>query len=427
MFLKFDLPIMINLVATGKEEIESPSINFNYQKNNCFIVLQSRKDIVDEEENKKTIYRRDFYSMSITVEDDERGMVENFVKKRSMAKILKLINSIGNRCLSVFRNYGNLSKIKEFYLQLDTQDMEQYKSFFIMLAVEISENNLEYEKILKYWDFEIDFAKEFISSASRSTYFNIYSEEYLKYDNWLEIKKGLENNLEITEERYFFVNSLEHIQNHNIRLAVIETVISLEITVNKYLKNYLKTKNIPSDRIKHLINPHLGIYPMVSVLLDLTVEEELMSNIKIDEVLKLITLRNKIVHENKQISKEPSEQDKIIYQMSLAHVLCQILIGFCNKRIEIKALLKNTQKQYGIKDIEIRFMYDEPVIVLIVNLKEHDSKIIDKINFSIRNSLKGFRRYEKLYNEKDHLYINYRLNKKVLAKFSKGSLVFSDQ
>lgn len=427
MFLKFNLPVRINLVAPEKEEIKRPFINFNYQKHNCFIELQSRKDIIEKNENEKKTYSRDFYNISIIVEDDKKGTVENLIKGRSMAKTLKLINSIGNRCLTVFRNYGNLIKIKEFYLQLESQDIEQYKSFFIMLGVEISENNRKYEKILKYWDFKLDFAEEFVSSTSKGTYFNIYNEEYLEYSYWLEIRKGLENNLEITEEKYFFVNSLEHIDNHNIRLAVIETVISLEITVNKYLKNYLKLKNIPNNRITNLINSHLGIYAMVSVLLDLTVEEELMSHIEIDEVLNLITLRNKIVHENRQIPKEPSEQEKIIRQISLAHILCELLIRFCNKRINIKALLKNTKRNYRIKNIEIRCLFDMPTIGLIVHLEEHNSEIIDKINFSIRYSLKDFRRYEKLYCENEHLYIDYRLNGKVVAKFSKGELVFFDQ
>jgi len=425
MFLKFNLPIRINLTTHEKENLNNTFINFNYKKHNCFLKLKSEKDIIENKEKEEITYTRNYHSISITIEDNSKGTIENFVKERSMAQILKLINLISNRILLVFRNYGNLTKVKEFSLQLDSKDTEQLKSFFRMLDTKISKkNNNEYEKILKYWGFKIDIAEELTRSWLQKSYFNIFDEEYLDYNIWLEIKNALENNLEITEERYLFVNSLEHISNNNIRLAVIETVISLEIAVNKYLKDYLKFKNIPNDRIGNLINSKTGIHSMVSVLLDLSIEEEVMKIIKIDEVLELINLRNKIIHENKQIPKESSEQKEIFSQITSTQVLCKLLFGFCNKRINIKALLKNAQTSYDIENIEIRCLPDNPIIVLIVYLKEYSNELINKINFSIISSLKDFRRYERLYNEKEHLCINYRFNKELIAKYSKGKLVF---
>jgi len=428
MFLEFNLPIRINLFSSEKENLNNTFINFNYKKYNCFLKLKSEKDIIENKEKEMITYTRDYHGISIMIEDNSKGTIENFVKEQSMAQILKLINLISNRCLLVFRNYGNLTKVKEFSLQLDSKDTEQFKSFFMMLDIKISKkNNNEYEKILKYWGFKIDIIEELPSRWLQNSYFNVYNEEYLGYKIWLEIKKALENNLEITEERYFSVNSLEHIYNNNIRLAVIETVISLEIAVNKYLKDYLKFKNIPNDRIDNLINSKTGIHSMVSVLLDLSIEEEVMEIIKIDEVLELITLRNKIIHENKQIPKESSKQEEIFSQIASTHVLCKLLFGFCSKRINIKALLKNTQRSYDIKNIEIKCLPDNPIIVLIVYLKEYSNELINKINLSIISSLKDFREYERLYNEKEHLCINYRVNKKLMAKFSKGKLVSLNQ
>jgi len=428
MFLKFNLPIRINLTTNEKECFNNTFINFNYEKYNCFLNLKSEKDIIENNEKEKITYTRNYHGISITIEDNSKDTIENYIKEQSMVQMLKLINLISNRCLLVFRNYGYLTKIKEFFLQLDSKHIEQFKSFFMMLDVEISKNNNnEYEKILKYWDFKIEFFEEFTIGLTQESYFNIYKKEYLEYDTWLDIKDALENNLEITEERYFSVNSLEHISNNNIRLAVIETVISLEIAVNKYLKNYLKFKNIPNDRIGNLINSKTGIHSMVSVLLDLTIEEEVMEHIKIDEVLELITLRNDIIHKNKKIPKEPSKQKEIFGQIASAIVLCKLLFGFCNKRINIKALLKNTKKSYDIKNIEVRCIPDNPIVVLIVYLKEYNHELINKINFSIINGLKDFREYGRLYNEKEHLCINYRFNKKLMAKYSKGKLVSLNQ
>ena len=426
MFLEFKLPVSLNLFANEKEYFNdtSISINFNYKNYNCFLKLISAKDIEENIKKEKISYIRRYHAISIMIEDSSKDTIEKFVKGRSMVQMLKLINLISNRCLLVFRNYGYLTKVKEFFLQLDSKDTEQLKSFFMMLETKISKKyNNEYEKILEYWGFKIDFAEELSRSWLQKSYFNIFDEEYLDYNNWLDIKDALENNLEITEERYFSVNSLEHISNNNIRLAVIETVISLEIAVNKYLKDYLKFRNIPDDRIGNLINSKTGIHSMVSVLLDLSIEEEVMEAIKIDEVLKLITLRNKIIHENKKIPKESSKQKEIFGQIASTRVLCKILFGFCNKRIKIKALLKNAQEDYDIENIEIKCLPDNPIIVLIVHLKEDSYELINKINFSIINGLKDFREYGRLYNEKEHLCINYRFNKKLMAKFSKGKLV----
>lgn len=426
MFLEFELPIRINLITSEKEYFNNTSINFNYKNYNCFLELKSTKDIEENTEKEKISYMRNHHAISIIIEDNSKGTIENFVKEQSMVQILNLINSISNRCLLIFRNYGNLTKVKEFSLKLDMEDKEQFKSFFMMLDVKISKNNMKYEKILKILGFKYEFYEEFCSWFQNS-YFDAYHEEYLDYDTWLDIKNALENNYEITEERFFYVNSLEHIYNHNIRLAVIETVISLEIVVTKYLKDYLKFKNIPNDRIGGLINPHIGIYSMVSVLLDLSIEEEVMKLFKIDDVLKLIHLRNDIIHNNKQIPKEFSKQKEILNQITTSQVLCKLLVGFCNKQINIKDLLKNTQRSYDIENIQIACLIDAPTIFLHVYLKKYRKELINKINFSIINSLKDFRRFEKLYNEKEHLNIRYTFKKKVMAKFSDGKLVSLNQ
>jgi hypothetical protein len=429
MFLEFNLPVRINLSVNEKEIINNTSINFNYENYNCFLKLKSEEDIKENTKKEKIYYTRLHHAISIMIEDNNKGAIENFVKEKSMMQILKLINSISNRCLLVFRNYGNLTTVKEFSLQLDIVDEVEFKSFFMMLDVKISKNNEEYEKILEHWGFKIDFAEEFISRGSwlQKGYFNVYDEEYLNYDTWSDIKNALENNSEVTEERIFYVNSLEHTKNNNIRLAVIETVIGLEIVVTKYLRNYLKFKNIPNDRIGNLINSHIGIYSMVSVLLDLSVEEEIIKYFEIDKVLKLINLRNDIIHENYKIPKETTKQKEIIEQIIATQILCKLLFSYCNKIIIIKSLLEKTKKSYDIENIEVRCMPDTPTIILGVYLKKYSNELITKINFSIISSLKDFRKYEKLYDEKEYLYISYRFNKEVMAKFSNGKLVFLNQ
>lgn len=425
MFLEFELPIRINLITNEKEYFNDTSIHFNYESYNCFLELINAKDIEENIEKGKISYIRKYQAISIAIEDNNKGTIENFIKERSIIQILNLVNSISNRCLLVFRNYGNLTKVKEFSLKLDRADKEQFKSFIMMLDIKISKkNNSKYEKILKHWNFEISFAKEFISSCLQGGYFNVHDEEYLDYDTWLGIKNALENNYEITEDRIFFVNSLEHWRNNNIRLAVIETVIGLEIVVTKYLRNYLKFKNIPNDRIGDLINPNIGIYSMVSVFLDLSVEEEIIKHIGIDKVLKLIKLRNNIIHNNYKIPKETTKQNEILKQIQATNFLCKLLFSFCNKIIIIKDSLKKTKINYDIENIQVRCRIDVPDIILSVYLKKDSNELITKINSSVINSLKDFRRFEKSYNEKEYLYISYRFNKKVMAKYSNGKLVF---
>lgn len=427
MFLEFKLPISINLTANKKEYFNDTSINFNYENYNCFLELISAKDIEENIEKENISYIRKHHAISITIEDNRKGTVENFIKKQSIIQILNLVNSISNRCLLVFRNYGKLTKVKEFSLKLDIADKKQFKSFFMMLDVKILKNNTEREKILKILGFKYKNYEEFTSNFLLDNFFDVYHEEYLDYDAWVDIKNALENNYEITEDRIFFVNSLEHWRNNNIRLAVIETVIGLEIVVTKYLRNYLKFKNIPNDRIGNLINPHIGIYSMVSVLLDLSVEEEIITHIEIDKVLKLIKLRNNIIHNNYKIPKETTKQNEIFEQIQATHFLCKLLFSFCNKIIIIKDLLKRTKKNYDIENIQTRCMIDVPNIILSVYLKKYSNELITKINSSVINSLKDFRRFEKSYNEKEYLYISYRFNKKVMAKFSDGKLVFLNQ
>src|SRR5690349_11986639 len=82
------------------------------------------------------------------------------------------------------------------------------------------------------------------------------------------------NGKETAPEDEFLTNTRWHIRNGNLRLALVDSVIGLEIVLARFLDSYLRViKSVPDSRIRKFIKPDLGITARLAAILDLTLHE----------------------------------------------------------------------------------------------------------------------------------------------------------
>ncbi len=124
----------------------------------------------------------------------------------------------------------------------------------------------------------------------------------LKIFYWSRIREVLEDNLEIAPEDEFLTNTIGHLRACNLRLALVDAVIGLEIVLTRYLRCYLATiKKMPDKRIDSFLRNDFGLTPRLAGILDLTMHESYLRDIKLDQVLQAVTWRNHIVHKTGQL------------------------------------------------------------------------------------------------------------------------------
>jgi hypothetical protein len=157
------------------------------------------------------------------------------------------------------------------------------------------------------------------------------SKAELNMPYWSRIKEVLEDNLEIEPEDEFLTNTIGHLRASNFRLAIVDAVIGLEIVLTRYLKSYLATvKKMPDHRIKSFLRNDFGLTPRLAGILDLTIHESYLKDVKLDQVLQAVTWRNHIVHKTGQLpSHVPvvTVREHIDAVLGLAHTLAELYVN----------------------------------------------------------------------------------------------------
>ena len=116
----------------------------------------------------------------------------------------------------------------------------------------------------------------------------------LDVSSWPHITEMLEEGKEASPEDEFFTNTIGHLRRRNFRLALLESIIGLEIVLTQFLREYLTmVKRLPKHRIDVFL-ADLDLTARLSAVLDFTVPDSFLKDI--DLVLKAVTWRNVITH-----------------------------------------------------------------------------------------------------------------------------------
>lgn len=187
-----------------------------------------------------------------------------------------------------------------------------------------------------------------------------------------------DRNLDIIKEEEpieteFIVNSREHLLNKNYRLAIIESVIALEIALTRYIRVYFEyIKKFSKKKIDEFLNTNFDLFTRLYIIPALTLSYNDYSEIDFDFVLKGVVLRNKLIHKGEDcLSGVP--EDKISSYISEITKLSRLL--------SLKAVQMKIQPEMINIAEKIRTKFR--VGCVISRLRNHRFSVIVYSTFSI--------------------------------------------
>jgi len=234
--------------------------------------------------------------LEITISDEPSDdFLGRIIQASDLQGASKLVMSVANRCIRAIRNLGVAPHLHEF----PSDDSQSPEKLLKRLRAEIRDpqNADEWNDLiptpkamgLLYWSF--------VYSGDDNT-------SSLKVDRWPDIEEAIQDDLLPFPEDEFRTNALEHLKLKNHRMALLESVIGLEIVLTRYLKEYFSVyKNTPKDRIENFLGPQLGLTTRLSGILDLTLPQDVLKNIDLKKIIEAVKWRNSITHKTGHLPK----------------------------------------------------------------------------------------------------------------------------
>lgn len=283
MKVRCTLPVSIYLVGESEQSL-SVSTSFEFHNLNVSVHIPPTTTLKTKPEDDKTDYFFRSEGIDLTLEElSGVAYLTDMIKAKDREGLVDLLSKIANRVLLAIRNFGAVPHIREFHPASTGHD-----ALLMGWKVEFSEGEA-WHPLPSTGEMLAGFAA-LVANAEPYREMNVR--------RWPDIAEAIADELEPAPEQEFYANCIEHLQERNFRLALVESVICLEIVLSQFLRNYLQLqKAIPKERVEKFLSPNFGLTARVAGLLGLTLDAETLGEIDIGSVLTAVSWRNKVTHE----------------------------------------------------------------------------------------------------------------------------------
>ena len=367
----------------------------------------------------KFFRRTTFINFEVTLKDETAGNLDDFklliTGEVHSLELFRLLVSIVNRMFRSIRNFGTVTHLQEIRPQ--DNDLEP---LFRKWDVKYSEDGTDFHTY-----FGPINALGF-SALGRFYLSSDYDTPSIDVSDWPDIEEAIQDKLQPSPEQEFFTNAIEFLRTSNFRMALLESVICLEIVLTQYLKAFLLIrKEISKSRIEQFLSPQLGLSSRLSGLLDLTMDDKDLKNINIQKILQAVGWRNHIIHKSGKLPDqldEDSLRDGISNILRLSKRLAQrrdqILTGPELQMIAKKVAEDNKIPLPTIWDmqrhniwVDIPFFFEELP-------KSYD--VLKKVASDLSSELKS---RDHRFDAEKHLYVRFiKFPNHTIARWRHGTL-----
>lgn len=259
---------------------------------------------------------------------------ESLASVRELQKdLLKIIVRIVNRSFQAMRNFGVMPDVHLFNPDISFTDY-YLSSLNVKLKDDKGEHHISQNQSLLSMAL-LGFFPPSSETASISD-LHIY--------RWPDIEEALQDQSEPPPEKEFFTNAIEFLGLRNFRMALLESVICLEIVLTQYLRVFLSIrKAVPNSRIRRFLSPQMGLSMRLSGLLDLTLTRDDLKDIDLNKVMCVVNWRNNIIHRTGRLPEHLTEdelREGISSVLTLALLLAQL-----RDRIQAEPVLQEIAKK----------------------------------------------------------------------------------
>jgi hypothetical protein len=259
--------------------------------------------------------------LEFTAREDPPGkMLQSFIDARDYKRLATIMLTIVNRCFRAIRHAGMVYNVNEIP-EIEDQEAEPLLGLW---GTKVSVDGLSWTLLSQQW-----------GAPSLRPIINFWAVKInpgrLNFDRWAEIEEAIRDDLPVLPEQEFTLNAIEHLHVRNFRLALVESIIGLEIVLSRYLSAYLRLhKKVPQSRIKGFLSPQLTLNSRLSVLLDLTLPQDVLQQINLGHVRKAVGWRNKVIHDTGQLPRgipHAELTEAIAAVLDLIHLLAELTPG----------------------------------------------------------------------------------------------------
>ncbi|MCL5772821.1 MAG: hypothetical protein M1536_00375 [Firmicutes bacterium] len=407
------------IMGPSKESLNLKT-SFTYKDLNCSLFIKGDEALHSEElPVKKAFFFRGRGLEIITSNETSKYNLKLLVEEKKFEYLLKLLRCIANRCIRGIRNFGMISNIQE----IKPEDEENTEKILRKWCVETSANGKDWESIFaeqekfNLWDMLYG------SEAQEATELDVAL--------WPGIEEAIQDDLTPPPEKEFTTNAIEHLRLKNFRLALIESIIGLEIVLTRYIQNYLSTyKRIPKERIKNFLKPELGLNARISAVLDLTLDPIVCFLCYLQKILTAISWRNKVIHERGHI---PNGIEEHFLRKCISEVLqLAISLGYYSEEIQafpqLDNIANNIKSKHNLKlkpTIKLLGNHRISVTFQSIDPSEKFSKT-DLLNEIVKDLVQHLSSRDDRFIAEKHLAVEFRYLDQPKARWMAGNWILKE-
>lgn len=296
-------------------------------------------------------FARKAQGLQITLCDEqcttETAPLADLIQTERLPDLFRMMQILGGRVCRAIRNFGATPEMPERLAEKAVEAAE-IESHFRKWSPETSGDGKSWTPI-----FPSTLASAFASLlpplVSRDTELSQPAE--IKVFLWPDIAEALEEDREPAPEQEFYTNAIGHLRQRNLRLAVLESIICLEIVLTQFLQQHLTISgHVPPQRIKKFLSPEIGLTARLSALLNLTLHESYMADIDLDKVLKVVEWRNRVTHRTGHLPRDlrgETVEDHVWAVLSLCRLLAERRDNIAATP-ELKTVAEALQKRFNV-------------------------------------------------------------------------------
>ena len=411
--IRFEYPLVIYIYSPSEQELD---LNINFKEKGYLIDVEIYSDkLASKSESGEWLWVTKGIRFIVEEVRKKKGTLSNFVENpNKYPELLSLLTSFINVVLKNIRNFGITPHVNEIYPRED--EAERYLRLW---KSEIFTQDGNWQEIFpesKEWR---DITRLFFAPHI------IQPTPTLEASNWADIKLAIQEKREPPPEREFMVNAIEFMNLNNWRLALLESIICLEIVLSQYLNEYIKIyKDDIQKSAKEILNsPMIGLTSRILVLLPITLHTKDLEKIKFEDVRKAINLRNDIVHGTGNLPKNYDLEDvknKIWNVLTLAETLSL-------RREQIKAspemnkIAEKISKEYNIPKPKIWVLKNHHILMEFVFFSIDCFPKVSILKELIKSISDHLLNRDRLFDANKHLYINFiKFPREIVERWHQG-------
>lgn len=424
MFIKFKINLKMSIY--GEKDSLEPQIIFNHDEFKCKLYFEGEKVDYSPITQNGFIggykHYRDCEYLTITI-SDFKGKLKLLITSGEFIKILKLIILIANRCIRSLRIYGWVTNLHEFNWSLTSNDLE---NILVYLNVEKSEDGKSWQRLIDKYS-----SSSYLAFLYSSKVIEENSQLYMF--NWEGIKESIQDDSCVKREKEvnemeFVINAIENFRKDNIRTALIESIIGLEIILTKYIKGYFKIiKRYNRKEIDTLLEPNFGLTRRILLIPELTFEEIELRKINLKNILTAIKWRNNIIHKTGDFPLSVNKKDKIKIISELINFihLLELKVTQITVHPKILEIKKYIIDKYNILDFDVEKQRNHRIYIKFYNNQKEGLWKEEKIN-NINNDLfEQLKKIDSRFDPKKHFLASYiELPNNIWAVFAENLLKY---